>query len=258
MKIYNVEEYIDLGYHIGEGLKVRDQEQKLMALNSDLQTAKDILSFLGKDVGELWIEMGRLNPEDNLGDYDNSYLRDIVEFGFEHGTISTTALIMGEPRQGIEIDFRKNDDDSYYLDCYEEGVNNEYWENSFDRILFQPVSLKERIEDFLGGFIYSPFKDEESQRSWYYIIKRNMLRTLKLCITNNINTTIFDRFEERLCPGVRKDWVLTTLDPFKYLTSGEAGWFLDNGDVKEVIGEDGKHYRADNLNPMILYENIRD
>ena len=54
MKIYNIEEYIQLRRKFEDGLKIRDQKQEILPMkNEENYDKKFIKTILGLDVGEL-------------------------------------------------------------------------------------------------------------------------------------------------------------------------------------------------------------
>lgn len=226
MKVYNVEDYIEFGYHAEDDLKVRDQEQKIEVVNYDrIYTPQFILDLLGKDVGELFVKINGIRYEI----YDkNDIIRRAIEFGFYYRVLSTKATVIIESfdlKPGDEVSFQKGDN-FYSINWGRKDKKIEYdWENSLDHFRLRPgLTLKERVEDLLDpikNLPYGPFRSEKFQQQWYCYVREKMLRGLKFCLVNGIELRIFEEFEERLDLKFKKDWIITSLDSYEEMRGKE-------------------------------------
>lgn len=226
MKVYNIEDYIEFGYHAEDDLKVRDQEQKIEVVNYDkIYTPQFILDLLGKDVGELFVKSNGICDE--IYDKDDT-IRQAIEFGFDYRVLSTKATVIVESfdlKPGDEVSFQKSDN-FYSINWGREDKKIEYdWENSLDHFRLRPgLTLKERVESLLDPIKNLPhdlFRSEILQHQWYCYVRGKMLRGLKFCLVNGIGLRIFEEFEEKLDLKFKKDWIITSLDSYEEMRGKE-------------------------------------
>lgn len=248
MKVYNIEEYIQLGRKFEDGLKIRDQKQEILPMKiEENYDKKFIKTILGLDVGEL-LKREAASPST------------IITDGIRYGALKNEATItkdIGPFKEGdiVRLKIRIDDvvmiEDKYHL------------RRVLPYLVLKPgLTIEEKVKDALGELQLPNFIGRgplSRPEEWYYYKRNMMIRAAKLILANNIGLKIIDEFSDVLMKvnvKFAKDWIMSSIDPEHTITYEEAVTLLFAGKSVKCGDEVFSQERIKELRYQELYEAV--